>query len=151
MIDRSGRTPEGELIYRLRKANRPGAGVRAIAPEADLSEGRWRQIESGYQSVGGQKIAVSAPAATLARMAAAVGGTPADLVNVGRADAAAELRKLPDPPRSEAERLILGAPISSRAKKLVLQRYRRRLEEGNRAALEYVREQLDLLRSEETG
>lgn len=151
MTDRTGRPPEGELIYRLRQANRPRVGVRTIAPEAGISEGRWRQIESGYQSISGQKIPVTAPADTLARMAAAVGGTPDDLDGAGRPDAADELRKLPEPPRSEAERLILSAPISGRQKKLVLERYHRKLEEGNRAALEDVREQIQLLRGEEAA
>lgn len=62
---------------------------------AGISSTRWRHIVNGYQPHGaGQNLAVIAPAATLARMARAVGVTPEQLAEVGRADAADELRTM---------------------------------------------------------
>lgn len=51
---------------------------------------------SGYQTVSGTHVPLRAPADTLARMTYAVGGTPEQLAEVGRDDAAAELRLLLD-------------------------------------------------------
>lgn len=63
---------------------------------AGIGEARWRQIVNGYSSPGsGTYMPVIAPAATLARMAAAVGVTPEQLEEVGRGDAAEILRDLP--------------------------------------------------------
>ncbi|MFF0395093.1 hypothetical protein ACFYSJ_04785 [Streptomyces sp. NPDC005248] len=72
--------------------------ARKAAGLAGLSDARWRQIVSGYQSVSGSYVAVRAPADTLARMAQVVGVTPAELRNAGREDAAAELEELGAPP-----------------------------------------------------
>lgn len=70
--------------------------VRKAAPRADISEGRWRQIVNGYQSIGkGVYAPVSAPPETLARMAAVLDLTPGDLRKAGRDDAATELEDLP--------------------------------------------------------
>jgi transcriptional regulator with XRE-family HTH domain len=66
-----------------------GLSAREAARRAGLSEGRWRQITSGYQVVSpGVYAEVRGPAATLAKMAAVAGVTPEELRAAGRADAA---------------------------------------------------------------
>src|SRR5688500_14872622 len=88
--------PEGELIARtLKKA---GISVREGARRAGISEGWWRQIVKGYQSLsGGGSGRVRGPAETVARMAHAAGVSPAALTEAGRPDAAQELNKLLPP------------------------------------------------------
>ena len=82
-----------------RAADRKQLSVRTLAPLAGISEGRWRQIVNGYQSVGrGEFVAVTAPALTLARMARAVGLDAPALRAAGRTDAADELERLRDEP-----------------------------------------------------
>jgi len=88
-------TPEGALIGSTLKHMRPPKSGRTAAKEAGISEGRWRQIVSGYASMGhGRKAPVVAPALTLARMARTVGLTPDDLQDVGREDAAVEMLRM---------------------------------------------------------
>jgi hypothetical protein len=66
--------------------------AREAARRAGISEGRWRQIAGGYQVVSaGVYAPVRGPAQTLARMAAVVGVTPAQLRRAGRPDAARAL------------------------------------------------------------
>jgi hypothetical protein len=66
--------------------------AREAARRAGLSEGRWRQITAGYQVVSpGVYAHVRGPAATLARMAAVAGVSPAQLRAAGRDDAASVL------------------------------------------------------------
>jgi hypothetical protein len=70
--------------------------AREAARRAGISEGRWRQIASGYQVVSaGVYAPVHGPAVTLARMAAVVGVTPAQLRKAGRPDAARALAAAP--------------------------------------------------------
>jgi hypothetical protein len=70
--------------------------AREAARRAGISEGRWRQITGGYQVVSaGVYAPVRGPAATVARMAAVVGVTPAQLRQAGRADAAKALDAAP--------------------------------------------------------
>lgn len=93
MTDRPEQPPEARLLEAARK--RAKLSGRAAAERAGISEGRWRQIESGYQTVrAGIQVPATAPAETLAQMALAMGLTPDDLAEVGRADAAEELREL---------------------------------------------------------
>jgi transcriptional regulator with XRE-family HTH domain len=93
MSTRPAPTPEGELIKDALKRTRLSA--RRAAERAGISEGRWRQIVNGYQTVTrGQHVPVTGPAETVARMAHVVGVTPEQLEGVQRADAAAELRLL---------------------------------------------------------
>lgn len=93
MSDKPMAPPEGELIRSARKS--AGLSIREAARRAGFSEGRWRQIESGYQSVQkGVFIPSPGPANTVARMARVVDLTPEALDEKGRADAAEELRKL---------------------------------------------------------
>ncbi|MDX3239744.1 helix-turn-helix transcriptional regulator [Streptomyces sp. ME03-5709C] len=90
--------PEAALIRRALKRSRLTG--RSAAARAGLSDARWRQIVSGYQSVGGSHHPVRAPAETLARMAQAVGVTAEELTTAGRPDAAAELAELERPAQS---------------------------------------------------
>jgi hypothetical protein len=91
-MDKPDQSPEGALIERALSVFVPKLTAREAARRAGLSEGRWRQIVSGYQSAGrGSYHAVVAPAATLARMARVVGVTAEQLDSVGRSDAAAYL------------------------------------------------------------
>jgi transcriptional regulator with XRE-family HTH domain len=101
MSERAGPLPEGALITAALKRRRLSA--RAAAPQAGISETRWRQITSGYQTVSGQRIPVRAPADTLARMAQIARVTPEQLIEVDRADAAEELRNLPPLDEEAAE------------------------------------------------
>lgn len=99
MDERPAPPPEGRLISAALK--RAKLSARKAADLAGMSEGRWRQIASGYQSVGGTRVPVHARAETLARMAQAVGVAPGQLEEVGRPDAAEELRNL-EPPATPA-------------------------------------------------
>ena len=92
-MDEISPPPEAVLLETLRKAARPKLSVRAAADAAGMHESRWRQIAKGYQQASQTvRIAVRAPADTLARMAAVVGATTDQLKDVGRSDAADELR-----------------------------------------------------------
>jgi transcriptional regulator with XRE-family HTH domain len=81
--------------------------AREAARRAGISEGRWRQIASGYQVVSaGVYAPVRGPAGTLARMAAVVGVTPAQLRRAGRPDAARALAAAePDVSRELLQRI----------------------------------------------
>jgi transcriptional regulator with XRE-family HTH domain len=92
MPEKPAQSAEGAALQRAMVRERLSA--RQAANQAGISEGRWRQIVAGYQSAGGQHIPVTAPPATLARMAAAVGVTADDLTEAGRSDAAEILRDL---------------------------------------------------------
>jgi Helix-turn-helix domain len=94
MPNRPEPPPWGALITdAMRRAH---LSAREAARRAGISEGRWRQITGGYQVVSaGVYAPVHGPAATLARMAAVVGVTPAQLKQAGRADAARELTTVP--------------------------------------------------------
>ncbi|MFD5251291.1 hypothetical protein ACFWM5_00410 [Streptomyces bobili] len=90
---------EGLLIRLARQA-------RGLSPEAaakltpiQISGGRWRQIESGYERKSPPKRAF-APDLTLAHMAHTVGVAPDRLATAGRPEAAEILREIL---RSEAE------------------------------------------------
>lgn len=93
--------PEAALIRSALKARRLTA--RSAAAAAGISDARWRQIISGYQSVSGNHIPVRAPADTLARMAQAAGVTADELAEAGREDAAAELREIAPASQSSAQ------------------------------------------------
>ena len=87
MTERPEPPPWGALITTALASE--GISAREAARRAGLSEGRWRQITGGYQVVSpGVYAQVRGPAATLARMAGAVGVTPAQLRAAGRDDAA---------------------------------------------------------------
>ncbi|MGJ6980032.1 helix-turn-helix domain-containing protein [Aestuariimicrobium soli] len=87
-------TPEGRLIKARLDESR--TSQRALASKVDMSEGRVRQIIKGYQSVGGQRIAVSAPAETIMRLALELDITPDELRAASRDDAADLLQQILD-------------------------------------------------------
>jgi hypothetical protein len=112
MTDRPEQRPEGALLQRAMKNRLKPLTAREAAPRAGIGEARWRQIINGYTSpTAGTYIAVIAPAATLARMAAVVGVTVEQLEDVGRGDAAEILRQLPDEPENEPESPDLMADL----------------------------------------
>jgi transcriptional regulator with XRE-family HTH domain len=79
---------EGVLIETARRE--AGLSVREAARRAGISEGWWRQVVKGYQSLSGGAIGAvrDVPAETIAKMASATGVTPAQLTEAGREDAA---------------------------------------------------------------
>jgi hypothetical protein len=83
---------EAALIEAARR--RLKLSIRKAAPQAGISDARWRQITSGYQSVSGEHVPVRAPADTLARMAQVVGVTGDELRRIGRQDAAEALAEI---------------------------------------------------------
>lgn len=87
--------PEGRLIAAALEHTEPRLTQRQAAEQAGISDARWRQLVSGYISVGqGNYAQVTAPAKTLARMAGVVGVSAEQLDEVGREDAANELRRI---------------------------------------------------------
>lgn len=114
MSEHAGPPPEGALIIAALKRRRLSA--RAAAPQAGISETRWRQITSGYQTVSGQRIPVRAPDDTLARMAQVAGVTPEQLTDADRPEAAEELRGLP--PLDEPEREPTVAELAAEVARL---------------------------------
>lgn len=121
---------EAALIERARKTRRPPLSIRQAAPLAGISEGRWRQIEAGYQTVSaGVRTPVVAVADTLARMAEAVGLSPDDLRAVGREDAADKLETLlsasvPANPLEEFSEAELLAELGRRVASLLAENRR---------------------------
>lgn len=90
--------PEGVLIESKRED--AGLSKREAARRAGISEGWWRTVVKGYQSLGhGSRGAVrDAPAKTIAKMAKAAGVTPEQLETEGqRPDAAEVLRGMNQP------------------------------------------------------
>lgn len=107
MTERPDPRPEGKLIMAALDAS--PLSQRKAAKHAGISESRWRQIVSGYQSIDGIKHAVRGPDRTLARMAQAVQVTPEALAEAGRPEAAALLRDLEAERRRADERAARAA------------------------------------------
>jgi transcriptional regulator with XRE-family HTH domain len=63
--------PLGDLLRERREA--AGLSIRAAAREAGFSEGRWRQLESGYELRQGQRIPVNPKPITIVQAADALG------------------------------------------------------------------------------
>jgi hypothetical protein len=86
---------------------------------AGISESRWRMIETGVRWFRGEALSEPpAPAQTVARMAWAVGATPAQLTGAGRKDAAAELEAI-------AEQVESTGAFTGRQAKALARRVRR--------------------------
>ncbi len=84
--------PEGALLEKAISLS--GLSKREVARRAGLSEGRLRQIVSGYVSSGrGQYADVVAPPGRIAEIARILDVPPEALENAGRADAADLLRR----------------------------------------------------------
>lgn len=91
------RTAEGQRLRSARKSHEPPLSIDAAARLAGISTDHWGNIERGYERRAGVpgRTEIDAQPAILAKMALATGGiTPEDLEDDGRADAAAELRRL---------------------------------------------------------
>jgi hypothetical protein len=72
--------------------------VAAAAKRAGISTARWSQIEQGHETRDGERRPATAPADTLAYMAAAIGLPAGRLETEGqRPDAAAVLREMQRP------------------------------------------------------
>lgn len=84
--------PEAVLIRRAREARGLSPAEAAARLSIRLGPRRWRQLEDGYESRGGRKVAAGDK--QLAHMAHAVGLTPERLEEAGRPDAAAILREI---------------------------------------------------------
>jgi transcriptional regulator with XRE-family HTH domain len=112
MTERPDVPPEGELISAALKAS--GLSQRKAARLAGISEGRWRQITSGYVSVNGEKAKVRGPDSRVALMAHVVGATAEELVAAGRAGAAEVLREIEAKAAAEAERRAADADSPAR-------------------------------------
>ncbi|GAA5076507.1 hypothetical protein GCM10023259_080030 [Thermocatellispora tengchongensis] len=119
-MDQVEPTPEGALIRRIRLSRRITQEV--AARKADITAEMWGHVERGHRSAGrGQgRVKVTASEATLARMAHAIGLQPADLVAVGRSDAAEILAEMlevePDRPILEVrerEPEVMEVPVSA--------------------------------------
>lgn len=94
--------PEGVLIEQAR--NQAKLSVREAARRAGISEGWWRQVAKGYQSLSGGAFGIvrDVPADTVAKMAKAAGVKPEQMETEGRRpDAARILREIN---RQEEER-----------------------------------------------
>lgn len=90
---------------RLITAARMGLGIsqRDAARRTGISEGHWRQITSGYQTVApGRYSTVRGTARTVAAMAAVVGLSPEELDAAGRSDAGTVLRTMQAAPTAAA-------------------------------------------------
>lgn len=96
--------------------------AREAARRAGISEGRYRQIEAGYQSVGGgQRFAVNVPAGTAIAVARAVGLDPAEAVRLAGhdpeeyADLLAPVEDTDQPVPYDAYGELAGLPAEDRA------------------------------------
>ena len=135
-------TPEGALIRLAREAAR--IKTPAAARAARISTARWSQVEQGYETKPGRYLPVSAPAATVAHMANAVGVEPERLAEAGRPDAAKVLYEIirresmslvpavPPPPNPGMQRIADDPDLSDELKeafKALAERMQRRGEE----------------------
>lgn len=89
----------GQLLGDARR--RLGLGIREAAASAGISEGRWRQVEAGFERKGGQTFPANPKPETIVKMSLAV-GLPVDevLARVG----------LP-PARRDASNYPVGAGV----------------------------------------
>jgi transcriptional regulator with XRE-family HTH domain len=119
MVDRPAPPAWGVLIAAALRA--AGMSAREAARRAGISEGRWRQIASGYQVVSpGVYAQVRGPAATLARMATVAGVTPEQLTAAGRDDAArVMLRQQQDRPAGDEMLARVRAMDTDQARELL--------------------------------
>lgn len=89
------------------KRARGKMAIREAARRAGISEGRWRQLETGYQRSGGYRIPISTTAKTVIAAATAAGMDvddalvmagfdPADYPPDAREDGGADLSELSD-------------------------------------------------------
>lgn len=76
-----------------------GLSARRAAKLAGISEGRWRQLESGVQKIrGGIEVPIGTTAGTVMAAAKAVGWPAGEALSVAGFDPVAELRVAGRPP-----------------------------------------------------
>jgi transcriptional regulator with XRE-family HTH domain len=87
--------PENQLGHYLReKREAAGLSIRAAARKAGFSEGRWRQLERGYQPSGGERIPANPRPSTVVQAADALGADAEEALKVAGLDAdVAEVRR----------------------------------------------------------
>lgn len=119
-MDLSMQRPEGALISSALRASPGRTSAAAAAAQAGIGVTRWRDIISGSRRDGsGERVPVTAPARTLARICEALGITPEELAAAGRPDAAGAMREeqharlTPTPPPTPAQRAVMSALTSS--------------------------------------
>lgn len=91
--------PFGPALERRRIA--AGLSVRAAArlTQGKVSDGRWYQLESGYQKQSGQLLPISTTAPTVAAAAAAVGWNISDALRTAGFDPSAYRPKVSREPQ----------------------------------------------------
>lgn len=108
-IDLPTPTPEGRLVRRAREMASPKLSIRAAAGRIGLSAEQWGTIERGYRPTraGEPPQPFSPPAATLARMAHALGISPERLKAEGQRPDAAEMLRAAFPPEESVPAVAL--------------------------------------------
>ena len=96
--------PLGPALKRARE--RKNLSQRAAAKRAGISDGRWRQLESGYQENKGQRIPISTTPRTVAAAARAVGWNVDEALDVAGFEPIKE-----DPPATNGRHLLADVPI----------------------------------------
>lgn len=86
--------PEALLIRRRRMVLGWSTAEAAAATDGQVSPRRWVQIEQGYVGKGGARVPTTASDSVLAHMAAALGVTPEQLIEVDRQESAEVLRMI---------------------------------------------------------
>lgn len=81
-------TPLGRMLEGARE--RLGISGREAARRANITEARWRQVVTGVQTRGGERIAVRPRALTVVAMATAVGVEPTEALAAAGHDARPE-------------------------------------------------------------
>jgi len=125
---RPPRPPVMDLIAERRLRRK--LSLRRAGELAGISEARWRQLEGGFRTTSLGPAPEHAPARTLARMAAAVGLTPAELDAAGHPEAAGLLTVY------LAEREQQDERYAQEAKLMVEQSHGRHLTARKRAEFE---------------
>jgi len=107
------RPPQPSVMQLIQKRRKQS--IRQAAASAGISEARWRQLESGSRSTPLGYAPEPAPPATLARMALAVGVTPAELRDDGYPEAAVILEELAAEHAAQADADEAAAAEGARA------------------------------------
>jgi hypothetical protein len=113
--------PFGPALERHRV--RAGLSVRAAARRTNgqVSDGRWYQLESGYQKIRGQEITISTTAPTVAAVAKAVGWDIQEALRVAGFDPADYAAPTPGHPLAEYSTDDLVDELHRRIKRMPLE------------------------------